>query len=72
MGKAVPSSILSLARQIVILVPAIALLGHFGGVEGILWAGPVSDVLACIISLIMVAAYWKKIFPKEANSVSEQ
>lgn len=71
-GKAVPSSILSLARQIVILVPAIALLGHFGGVEGILWAGPVSDVLACIISLIMVAAYWKKIFPKEANSVSEQ
>lgn len=64
-GKAVPSSILSLARQIVILVPAIVLLGNLGGVEGILWAGPVSDVLACVISLIMVAVYWKKIFPKE-------
>lgn len=63
-GKAVPSSILSLARQIVILVPAIAILGELGGVEGILWSGPVSDVLACILSLIMVGAYWKKIFKK--------
>lgn len=68
-GKAVPSSILSLARQIVVLVPAIAILGHIGGVEGVLWAGPVSDVLACILSLIMVAVYWKKIFStKEENS----
>lgn len=71
-GKALPSSVLSLARQIVILVPAIVLLGRFGGVEGILWAGPVSDVLACVISLIMVAAYWKNIFPAKAEKVSEE
>ena len=64
-GKAAQSSILSLARQIVILVPAIALLGYLGGVEGLLFAGPVSDVLACVISLIMVAAYWKKIFSQK-------
>lgn len=71
-GKAIPSSILSLARQIIILIPAIALLGYFNGVEGVLWAGPISDVLACVLSLIMVAAYRKKIFPKEADGVSKQ
>ena len=70
-GKALPSSILSLARQIVILVPAIILLGNFGGVEGILWAGPVSDVLACVLSLIMVAGYWKNIFPTSEKQTSE-
>lgn len=68
-GKALPSSILSLARQIVILVPAIILLGNMGGVEGILWAGPVSDVLACVISLIMVAVYWKNIFQEKETDV---
>ena len=69
-GKAVPSSILSLARQIVILVPAIALFGHLSGLEGVLWSGPVSDILACAISLIMVAAYWKKIFPADVEKSS--
>lgn len=71
-GRAVQSSILSLARQIVILIPAIALFGYFGGVEGILFSGPVSDILACVISLIMVAVYWKKIFSeKETASATE-
>ena len=71
-GKALPSSILSLARQIVILVPAIVILGQVGGVTGILWAGPISDVLACILSLVMVAAYWKKIFPVEEKDNFEK
>lgn len=64
-GKAVQSSVLSLSRQILILVPAILLLGLLGGVETLLFAGPVADVAACIISVIMVSIYWKKIFPKE-------
>ena len=71
-GKALPSSILSLARQIVILVPTIIILGNLGGVEGILWAGPISDVLACILSLIMVAAYWKHIFPAHKEVVATE
>lgn len=71
-GKALASSILSLARQIVILVPAIILLGYYGGIEAILWAGPISDVLACLLSLLMVAGYWKSLFPAAAAAPSAE
>ena len=32
------------------------------GVEGILWTGPASDVLALITTIVMLLIYWKKIF----------
>ena len=63
-GKAMPSTALSFLRQIVLLIPAIIVLGNMAGVEGILWAGPFSDGLSGIISIIVVAFYWKKIFIK--------
>lgn len=61
-GKPLPAALLSLSRQILFLIPAMLLFGHFFGVEGVLWAGPFSDGLSGIISLIAVAACWKKIF----------
>lgn len=63
-GKAMPSTALSFLRQIVLLVPAIIILGNMASVEGILWAGPFSDGLSGIISIIVAAYYWKKIFVK--------
>ena len=63
-GKAMPSTALSFLRQIVPLIPAIIVLGNMASVEGILWAGPFSDGLSGIISIIVVAVYWKKIFGK--------
>ena len=59
-----PSTMLSFLRQIIVLIPAIIILGKLAGVEGILWAGPISDALSGIISIIVVALYWKKIFAK--------
>lgn len=61
-GKALPSSALSFLRQIILLIPAIVILGNMASVEGILWAGPFSDGLSGIISIIVVAFYWKRIF----------
>lgn len=63
-GKAMPSTVLSFLRQIVLLIPAIVILGNMASVEGILWAGPFSDGVSGIISIIVVAFYWKKIFVK--------
>ena len=63
--KPIQSTILSLLRQIVILVPAVLLLGATGNVLNVLWAGPISDGGACIASLIALAVYWKPIFHKE-------
>lgn len=60
--KPIQSMVLSLLRQIVILVPAVLLLGATGNVLNVLWAGPISDGGACIASLVALAMYWKKNF----------
>ena len=64
-GKPVPAALLTLSRQILFLIPAMLIFGHFMGVEGILWAGPCGDGLSGIVSLITVGVSWKKIFSKE-------
>lgn len=63
--KPLQSTVLSLLRQIIILVPAVLILGALGNVTNVLWAGPISDSISCIISLITIAVCWKRIFPKE-------
>ena len=65
LGKPLSSAVLSLLRQIVILIPATLLLVNWLGVEGVLYGGPVSDVLAGIISLVTVGVMWNKLFPAE-------
>lgn len=60
-GKPRQAAILSLTRQILYMLPASILLPLALGVEGVLWAGPVSDGLAFITALIMLKLYWKKI-----------
>ncbi len=64
-GKAATAALLSLSRQVLFLVPAMLVLGHLKGIEGLLWAGPFSDTLSGVISLIVISACWKKIFHKE-------
>lgn len=63
--KPVQSMVLSLLRQIVVLVPAVLLLGLSGNVITVLWAGPISDGVACIASLVTIIFCWKRIFNKE-------
>ena len=53
-GKSAKSAILSLSRQILFLIPAMIILGKIYGVEGILYAGPFADLLAFIISTILL------------------
>lgn len=63
--KPIQSMVLSLLRQIVILVPAVILLGLSGNVINVLWAGPISDGASCIASLIAIIGCWKSIFKNE-------
>lgn len=53
-GKSTKSAILSLSRQIVILIPAMIILGQMFGIMGILSAGPVADGLAFILASIFL------------------
>lgn len=53
-GKSIKSAILSLSRQIVILVPALIILGTLFGIRGVLFAGPVADGLSFIIAVTFI------------------
>ena len=54
-GKSLKSAILSLSRQIIILIPAFAILGKIFGIQGMLYAGPFADGTAfCIASILLI------------------
>ncbi len=59
-GKSTKSAILSLSRQIVILIPAMIILGQMFGIMGILCSGPVADALAFILATIFLVKETKK------------
>lgn len=60
-GNPRQAAILSLARQIIFMLPSIILLPLALDVEGVLWAGSLSDVLAFITTLVMLKIYWKRL-----------
>ena len=53
-GKSTKSAILSLSRQIVILIPAMIILSSKFGIMGVLSAGPVADGIAFILAAILL------------------
>ena len=60
-GKSAKSAFISLSRQILFLIPAMIVLGKLYGVEGVLYAGPFADLLAFIISTILLFFEVKKL-----------
>lgn len=60
-GKSTKSAILSLSRQIVILIPAMVILGSMYGIMGVLSAGPVADGIAFILAFVFLAKEYKNL-----------
>lgn len=59
-GKPVKAAVLSLSRDVVFLLPGIVLLAELFGVTGMLWAAPIADVLAALLTLFLVGSEWKR------------
>lgn len=53
--------VLSLSRQGFFLIPLLLLLPLAFGLDGALYAGPIADSLACVLSLTLVALNFKKL-----------
>ena len=66
-GKSTKSAILSLSRQIVILIPAMIILSRIYGIIGVLSAGPVADGLAFVLAVILLVKETKSM--KKADGV---
>lgn len=64
-GQSTKSAILSLSRQIVILIPSMIILSQLFGIIGVLSAGPVADGLAFILAVSLLLRESKKL--KDVN-----
>jgi Na+-driven multidrug efflux pump len=61
-GKARQALLLNMSRQVFVFLPAVLILPFTGwGMEGLLWAGPLSDAVAFALTAILVALEMKKI-----------
>lgn len=52
-GKAKIGAVVSLTRQIAFLIPLILILPIFFGIDGIMYAGPISDTMAVALALTL-------------------
>lgn len=59
-GKAIKGVFLSLTRQILFLLPLIVVLPLIFGIDGILYAGPIADVLAAAATIIMAVIEFRE------------
>lgn len=69
LGNPLKSMLLSLVRDIVILVPLTLILPISMGIEGVLWAAPISDIFGIILTIVLVATEMKKINRIEMKNV---
>ena len=60
MGKAVPSLILSISRQGIIFIPTLFIANSILGLNGIVYAQPVADILTVVISIVLFSITYKK------------
>ena len=60
-GQPLKASILSMLRQLLLLIPLILILPHFFGLDGILYAGPVADLVSAIIVSFFAVHELKKL-----------
>jgi putative MATE family efflux protein len=64
MGYPIQSSLVSLSRQIIFMIPLLFLLTWLFGINGCLYLGPIADLLSLIFTAVLLKCYWGKIFGK--------
>lgn len=59
-GKPVKGAFLSLTRQTLFLLPLIVCLPLFMGMDGVLYAGPIADATAALVTIAMVGTEFRR------------
>ena len=66
-GKPLKGLLLSMTRQVFFLIPLVLILPLFFGIDGILFAGPIADGIAFLVSVVLVSLEMKKMRRVEAK-----
>lgn len=72
-GKAIKGVFLSLCRQVLFLIPLILILPVFFGIDGILFAAPIADGLAFLVTVLLIRkelTHMKSLNPTEVLAAS--
>lgn len=61
-GKPIQGTVMSLSRDFIFLVPLTFILSYSGmGVDGFLWAAPIADVIAFVLSTVLVLLEYRRL-----------
>lgn len=60
-GKPIQSILCSVARDAVFFIPLVIILPKYMGIDGILYAGPIADIVAMILTVALTVIYFKNI-----------
>ena len=60
-GKPVFAVISSLVRDIFCMVPLVCVLPLFMGIDGVLWAAPVSDIVGMAVTVTFTIVFFKRL-----------
>lgn len=64
LGKAVFSMLVSIMRQLIVLIPAAYILSKLGGLNAVWWAFPIAELISLTVSLIFFIRINKTIISK--------
>lgn len=64
LGKSIFSMFVSIARQLVVLIPVAYILSQFGDVSLVWWAFPTAEIMSVIASTVFFIIIYKKIIAK--------
>lgn len=68
LGNSIFSMIMSITRQLAVLLPAAYLLAHWVGLEAVWYAFPVAEIVCVIVAAIMLRQTYRKVIrPLEAS-----
>lgn len=70
-GQPLKASILSMLRQVILLVPLIVILPIFIGLDGILLSGPIADIASALVVFCFILHEMKSLY-KWINNTGEQ
>ena len=61
LGKAIFSMVVSIMRQLVVLIPAAYLLAKFGGLHMVWWSFPIAEIMSFIVSTALLIRIWRTV-----------
>jgi putative MATE family efflux protein len=67
-GKAMIGLWVSLTRQIIFLVPLILLLPNFLNIDGLIYAGPIADTMAFLLTVYFLQREWRELKTLQKNN----